>query len=202
MAITELEWSLKDLEKIEAERQLSSAIVEGVDANTGYRYGLVFVNDHSEGPYIRIDSEMREAFLHQGSEGEAQNALEDFAGEVRAKVGGQFWIHPFYGAIYGRSAGSLARDFNSTSLRQDLSMLIYLNNSVIGDADNPNRSYRGQAIGNGLGELWEDEYRKYNFPIEISPLKLTLTTLVEFLKYLRDRLHVDEVVIKNIFFGE
>lgn len=102
--------------------------IEGRDPVTGYTYNFGFIFDHPNGPYIKIDTEPRRAFLAKGSEQQAQDALVDLTQQTRKRSGGVLGVHPFYGAVWGTKLNTVAPDFltDLEHLDEDLSMLIHL----------------------------------------------------------------------------
>ncbi len=143
-------------------RNIFSTFVEGININTGYEYTLVFVKDHPNGPYIRIDTEKREVFLNKGTETETENALVQFASAIREKTGGYFGIHPFYGAVFGTDNSTVSEDFIPGREDRDLSMIIYLSDSRGFDPELTNMR-RGLGViinipspqADGLPQYWE-----------------------------------------------
>lgn len=60
-----------------------------------------------------VDTEKRGRFLELGTEQEAQDALIDITLRIRKHTGGQFDIHPFYGAVNGTKINPVAPSFSS-----------------------------------------------------------------------------------------
>lgn len=176
--------TLEQLGAISPEVAPSFVRIEGGSVSTGYVYDFGFTFDHPHGPYIKIDTEHRSAYLTRGTEQQAQDALVVLAQQTRRRSGGSFDIHPFYGAVYGTKLTPVSPGFltDSAGMDQGLSMIIYLTDAgdkfdgrlirkalaigttvtILDPKANPNQSCRNQAIANGLSARWNDEFRRYN----------------------------------------
>jgi len=117
--------SLRRFGRTSAE-DLAAAFATGVSPS-GYRYKFVFVFEHPHGPYYRVDSEKREEFLRHGTEEAAQADVIDMARAARQISGGEFHIHPFFGAVWGTCLTPVAESFGSNNgPTDDLSMIVSL----------------------------------------------------------------------------
>jgi len=122
---------------------------------TDYFYEFTFVVDHPRGPHLLITTESREQFLKKGSEADAENELLRITALIKDVTSGAYWIHPFYGAVYG-TAHSPITNFNSTGPQENLGTLLYF-------SDNGQQPFDKQAevtarflgaIQVGLPEMW------------------------------------------------
>ena len=79
----------------------------------------------SEGASLTISTELRKNFLAKGNEKEAENTLQKLALGIRAKTGGYFDIHCFYGAVNGTHFSPIT-NFSGGADWEHLSMIIHL----------------------------------------------------------------------------
>jgi len=121
-----------------------------LDRDTGRKYGLIFVFDTPEAPYLRISTEKRSDFLGKGTEQEAENGLIRLSLRIRAITGGYFSIHPFFGAVYGTKISQVSPGFLAelTDYDEELHMLLYLRNPA---PLNPAVTKINKALPPGVG---------------------------------------------------
>lgn len=123
---------------------LDSVIIEDISSIEGDNYKLIVVNHHPKGPYIRVDTDLREQFLTRQTEEGAEEALRQFSLTLLEQTGGQFDIHPFFGAAWGTAHSTVVKDFIAPGPDESLSMFINLSDK---DQFDPRLTAQAKEIG-------------------------------------------------------
>jgi len=189
--------SVEELASTPMNPDMVSVWAEGVNPQTGYEYGYVFVFDHPNGSYIKIDSEKREAFLEKGTEEEAQVAIIGIAQATRRISGGEIGIHPYHGAVWGTKLTPIVPVF-MTDLEEpndELTMFVNMN---------PDIRSRVQAATEGLQEEWIAQFKEFNTQVlpggglYPEPMEMTPANIASLLSALEEQGELTEIKVTAI----